>query len=65
VLIIPNQNPVAFTSLQIKNRFKIIEMIDSGGFGSIYTATDMKDNSEVVVKLVSLMLIIFRMEAKH
>jgi len=41
VLVTPNKVPVAFTSLQIKNRFKIKEMIDSGGFGSIYTAIDL------------------------
>ena len=31
----------------------MIEMIDRGGFGSIYSATDMQDNCSVIVKIVS------------
>jgi serine/threonine protein kinase len=41
-----------FEGKTLKGRFKILEEIGTGGYGSVFKAMDLKCNCEVAVKIV-------------
>ncbi|HMA68403.1 MAG TPA: diguanylate cyclase [Candidatus Mcinerneyibacterium sp.] len=38
----------------INNKFKILEKIDEGSMGIVYRAVDLKEDSEVIIKIINL-----------